>query len=302
MSSYIKGVILVFIGSVAFAGKAVLVRYNYIHYHVDTVSLLALRMLFSAPFYAVILWYKQRQNPTNNPQLSFKQWVAMAAIGLVGYYLAAFFDFWGLNYVTASVERLILFIYPTLVVILSAIFFKKVITNIQYWALVITYVGVLGSFVPDLQLGMQKDLLIGSFLVFLSALTYALYLIGSGEMIPKIGSLRFTCYAMLISTVMVMIHFLLSKLPSLGSYQWQVYVLSVVMALFTTVIPSFMISDGIKRIGSSNASIIGSIGPVATILMAYFFLNEAISIWQIGGTLVVLAGVLMISMKKNASK
>ena len=293
---YFVGAALVVIGSVLFAGKAVLVRYNYIHFKVDTVPLLALRMLFSAPFYAIILYFQNRKQ-NQVPKLSVKEWLWMLAIGLVGYYLAAFFDFWGLKYITASVERLILFIYPTLVVIISALFLKKSIYKIQYIALVITYLGVVVSFIPDLQMGMQKNLIIGSTLVFLSSLTYALYLIGSGEMIPKVGALRFTCYAMLISTVMVIFHYAVTAGGNLFTYQPKVYWLSIVMAVFTTVIPSFLISEGIRRIGSSNASIIGSIGPIATIIMANICLDEHISSWQIIGTFVVLGGVLMISWK-----
>jgi drug/metabolite transporter (DMT)-like permease len=295
-SKFLIGAFLVFLGAVAFAGKAILVRYNYIHFHVDTVSLLALRMLFSAPFYLVILYFQNRKT-ADVPHLSSNEWAWMLVIGLVGYYLAAFFDFWGLSFITASVERLILFIYPTIVVILSAIFLKKPIFRIQYIALIITYLGVMSSFIPDLQMGLQKNLIIGSFLIFLSALTYSLYIIGSGEMIPKVGSLRFTCYAMLISTAMIIVHYFLAVNGNLFAYQPGVYWLSAVMAVFTTVIPSFMISEGIKRIGSGNASIIGSIGPVATIIMANIFLGEVISSWQIFGTLVVLGGVLMVSWK-----
>ena len=293
---YLIGVLLVVIGSICFAGKAVLVRYNYIHYHVDTVSLLALRMLFSTPFYLIILFFQNRKQ-SEVPKLTRKQWLGMLFIGLVGYYLASFFDFWGLSYITASVERLILFIYPTIVVILSAIFLKKIIHKIQYLALFITYMGVAFAFVPDLRMGMQKDLLIGSSLIFLSAVTYAIYLIGSGEMIPKVGALRFTCYAMLISTFMIIIHYSISVGGNLFGYQSKVYWLSIIMAVFTTVIPSFMISEGIKRIGSGNASIIASIGPIATIIMANIFLGEIISSWQTVGTLIVLGGVLMISWK-----
>ncbi len=293
---YFIGAILVILGSICFAGKAVLVKYNYIHYHVDTVSLLALRMLFSAPFYLIILFF-QNKNQAEVPKLNRKEWVWMLIIGLVGYYLAAFFDFWGLNYITASVERLILFIYPTLVVIFSGIFLKKPIHKIQYFALIITYLGVVFAFIPDLRMGLQKDLITGSFLVFMSSLTYALYLIGSGEMIPKIGALRFTCYAMLISTAMIIVHYYVSIGGGLLSYQPEVYWLSITMAVFTTVIPSFMISEGIKRIASGNASIIGSIGPIATIIMANIFLDEHISTWQIIGTFIVLGGVLMISWK-----
>jgi drug/metabolite transporter (DMT)-like permease len=290
------GAALVVLGSVLFAGKAVLVRYNYIHFKVDTVPLLALRMLFSAPFYAVILYF-QNKDQSAVPKLTGKEWLWMMGISLVGYYLASFFDFWGLVYITASIERLVLFIYPTLVVVISAIFFKKPIYKIQYIALIITYLGVLISFVPDIQMGVQKNLIIGVTLIFLSSLTYALYLIGSGEMIPKIGALRFTCYAMLISTMMIMVHYFITIRSGLFSYQSGVYVLSIVMAVFTTVIPSFMISEGIRRIGSGNASIIGSIGPIATIVMANIFLGEIITSWQIIGTFVVLGGVLMISWK-----
>ena len=293
---YFIGAAAVVIGSVLFAGKAVLVRYNYIHFKVDTVPLLALRMLFSAPFYAVILYFQNRKQ-SEVPKLTGKEWLWMLAIGLVGYYLASFFDFWGLKFITASVERLILFIYPTLVVIISAIFLKKPIYKIQYIALIITYLGVAISFIPDLQMGMQKNLIIGSILIFLSSLTYALYLIGSGEMIPKIGALRFTCYAMLISTVMVTLHYSVTVGGGLFAYQSGVYWLSITMAVFTTVIPSFLISEGIRRIGSGNASIIGSIGPIATIIMANIFLGEIINSWQIIGTFVVLGGVLMISWK-----
>ncbi|MFC0185292.1 Threonine/homoserine efflux transporter RhtA [Pseudarcicella hirudinis] len=294
--NYLLGAGLIFFGAVFFAGKAVLVKYNYLHYHVDTVSLLALRMLSSLPFYLIILAFKQKKNE-NVQKITIKQWSWIVILGIVGYYLASLFDFWGLNYITASVERLILFLYPTIVVIISAIFLKKPIFKIQYFALIITYLGVLCAFIPDLQIGLQKNLVIGSVLIFLSAFTYALYLIGSGEMIPKIGSTRFTCYAMIVSTIIVMLHYALTAQTSLFSYQIEVYYLSVSMAVFCTVIPSFMISEGIKRIGSGNASIIGSVGPVATIVMANLFLDEKINGLQLLGTFIVLAGVLMVSWK-----
>jgi drug/metabolite transporter (DMT)-like permease len=293
---YISGAILVFMGAVAFAGKAILVKYNYIHYHVDTVSLLVLRMLFSAPFYLVILFVKNK-NQSQVPKLTLKEWGWMLIIGIVGYYLAAFFDFWGLNYVTANVERLILFIYPTIVVVFSAFFFGHKINRIQYIALIVTYLGVAFAFIPDIQIGMQKDFVFGAFLIFLCAITYAMYIIGSGEMIPKVGTLRFTCYAMLISTVIVILHYLVTVGGGLWSYPTDAYWLAITMAIFTTVIPSFMISEGIKRIGSSNASIIASIGPIATIIMAYYVLHEPITWFQLVGTVVVLIGVLMISWK-----
>jgi drug/metabolite transporter (DMT)-like permease len=297
-TKYIVGALLIFIGAVMFAGKAVIVKWLYIHHPIDTVSLLALRMLFSLPFYIVILVWNKWKYPSDI-RLTQKEWAWMLAIGLLGYYLASFFDFWGLQYISAGLERLVLFIYPTLVLIISAIFFKKNILKIQYIALIITYLGIVLAFVPEIKMGMQKNLLLGAFLIFLSALTYALYLIGNGEMVKKIGTTLFTCYAMLISTAMVIVHYLITSKTNLMHYEPVVYQQSMVMAVFCTVIPSFLVSEGIQRVGSGNAAIIGSIGPMATIFMATYFLNETFNNWQIAGTLFILIGVLMISVKKK---
>lgn len=294
---YIIGAILTLIGAVMFAGKAVIVKWLYINHPIDTVSLLALRMLFSLPFYIIILVWDKIIFPSDI-RLTKKEWAWMLAIGLLGYYLASFFDFWGLQYISAGLERLVLFIYPTLVLVISAIFFKKKIEKIQYIALIITYLGIVLAFVPEIKLGMQKNILLGAFLIFLSALTYAMYLIGNGEMVKKIGSTLFTCYAMLISTAMVIIHYFISAKTNLFHYEPIVYQQSMIMAVFCTVIPSFLVSEGIQRIGSGNTAIIGSFGPMATIFMASYFLNESFNNWQITGTVFILAGVLMISVKK----
>lgn len=300
--NYIQGAILVFTGAVLFAGKAVLVKYNYMHYHVDTVPLLALRMCFSLPFYLIILLIEKNKTPISE-SVKTKHWLWMLVMGIVGYYLASLFDFWGLNYVTAGTERLILFLYPSLVLVISALFLKHKIQKIQYIALFITYLGIVCTFVPNLQMGLGSNLLFGCFLIFLSALTYAMYIIGSGELIPKFGTIRFTCYAMITSTVVILIHHVATGNGDLFNYPKEVYYLSFTMAVMCTVIPSFLISEGIKKAGSGNASIIGSIGPIATIIMAYIFLDEAMNLWQIAGTLIVLSGVLMISWKgKKESK
>lgn len=296
-TKYIIGAILTLFGAILFAGKAVIVKWLYINHPIDTVALLALRMLFSLPFYiGILIWEKSKTKVRHT--LSGKEWAWMFAIGLLGYYLASYFDFWGLQYISASVERLVLFIYPTIVVILSAIFFNKKILKIQYIALVITYLGIILAFVPDFKFGMQKNLLFGAFLIFMSALTYAMYLIGNGEMVKKIGTTLFTCYAMLISTCMVVIHYYITVGGNLFGYGPIVYQQVLIMAVFCTVIPSFMVSEGIKRVGSGNAAIIGSMGPVATIFMATYFLNEIFTSWQILGTACILVGVLMISLKK----
>jgi drug/metabolite transporter (DMT)-like permease len=301
ISSSFIGAFYVFLGAIMFAGKAVIVKYLYMHHEIDKVSMLTLRMVFSMPFYAAILLWNLKTNK-KIVTLTTKDWLWMVAIGLLGYYLASYFDFWGLQYITAGIERLVLFVYPTLVVLIGAIFLKKKINNIQKIALVVTYLGLFVAFIPDIQIGLQKNMVFGSFLIFLSALTYALYLIGNGEMVKKIGSLLFTCYALLISTAMVIIHYYVSIGHGIFDFPKQIYVLSLIMAVFCTVIPSFLISDGIKRIGAGNTAIIGSVGPVATIFMASYFLDESFSGWQIVGTIFVLMGVLMISLKGNETK
>jgi drug/metabolite transporter (DMT)-like permease len=295
--NHLIGALFTLIGAVLFAGKAVIVKWLYINHPIDTVSLLALRMLFSLPFYIGILVWEKTKNPSK-VRLTAKEWAWMLAIGLVGYYLASFFDFWGLQYITASIERLVLFIYPTIVVLLYAIIFKKPIQKIQYIALIITYLGIILAFVPDIKLGMQKDLAFGAFLIFMSAFTYALYLLGNGEMVKKIGTTLFTCYAMLISTVMIIIHYNFIATGDLFGFEPIVYYQCIIMAVFCTVIPSFLVSEGIKRVGSGNAAIIGSVGPMATIFMATHFLNETFNNYQIAGTICILVGVLMISVKK----
>jgi drug/metabolite transporter (DMT)-like permease len=286
---------MVFLGACGFSAKAVLVKIAYREFPIDSVSLLALRMLFSVPFYLVIAAVlAKRSEPV---RLRRREWAAVAGVGITGYYLASFLDFWGLRYVTASVERLILFIYPTLVVVISALFFRKRITYLQVAALVLTYLGMAVAFADDLAAGGSPSLAAGAILIFFSALTYALYLIGSGELIPRVGSLRFTCYAMLASSVATFLHCAVVNGFDLFHFPARVYGLGFWMAIGSTVIPTFLVSEGIRRIGSGNAAIIGSVGPMITIVLAYVWLGETVGLLQLLGTLLVLAGVLLITWR-----
>jgi drug/metabolite transporter (DMT)-like permease len=284
------GVLLVFIGAVLFSGKAILVKLSY-HHNVDAVTLLTLRMIFSLPFYIAIIIYTNLKS--ERPNVSAENWLKIIFLGIVGYYLASYFDFTGLKYITASLERLILFIYPTLVVIISFFVFKRPIRRKEIFALILTYGGIIMVVLNDLSFS-QKDAIKGSILIFFSALTYAMYLIGSGKLIPVLGTVRFTAYAMIVSTIIVIIHFLFLEHTDIFHLDHEVYFLSMVMAVFSTVIPSFFISEGIGMVGSSRASIVGSVGPVSTIILAYIFLGESISFNQLGGTILVLAGVLIV--------
>jgi len=285
------GALLTFLGAICFSAKAIMVKLAYVH-QADALSLLTLRMIIALPFFAAIAFFSNSK--TSKPDLTKKDWFMILGLGVTGYYLASLFDFEGLRFITAGLERLILFIYPTLVVILSAIFFKKKIAGREYIALLLTYIGIAIVFVSDLNL-QQKDLWLGSFLIFGSAFTYAIYLMGSGELIPKLGSMRYTSYAMIVSTLAVCIHYLCSSDMMLLSFSREVYMLSAAMAIFSTVIPAMLLSEGIRMIGSARASIVGSVGPVSTIILAYIFLGEDISLIQILGTALVLAGVLTVS-------
>lgn len=295
-SKVIGGFLLVFVGAICFSSKAVIVKLAYRH-TIDPVSLLALRMLFSLPFFLVIGYFSGKRK--KSAPLTQKEWWRVMLLGLAGYYLASLLDFKGLQYISASLERLILFVYPTIVVVISAICYKRPIGRNQYLALCLTYAGIFIAFGFEADLLNQPNILLGTALIFGSAFTYALYLIGSGDMIPKIGTIRFTSYAMSCSAVAVIIHAYFINSLNIWNFDPAVYFLSFVMAVIATIIPSFLISGGIRMIGSDNASIVGSIGPVSTIVLAYFILDESILVSQLAGTVFVLAGVLMITLKKS---
>ena len=278
-----------------FSAKAIMVKLGY-RYNVDTVTLLLLRMVFALPFYLVIAVRENRKKDTI--RLSSKDYWSILLLGFIGYYLASFFDFYGLQFISASLERLILFVYPTLVILISAVFFRKKASKIQKIAILITYMGIFLAFVDDLSFT-GSNLWIGVGAIFLSALTYAFYLVGSGEMIPKIGAVKFTAYAMTVSSVMVILHYLIANSFEVLHQPWQVYALGFGMATISTVIPSFLISEAIKRLGASNFAIYGSVGPISTILLAIVFLGERLDIYQIFGTLVVIVGVSIINIKKD---
>ena len=271
-----------------------MVKLAYMH-EVGVLSLLSLRMLFALPFYLITALVLYRKDPQ---KLTRKQIIGIIASGLAGYYLASFMDFMGLKYITASLERLVLFIYPSIVVVLSAILYRKAITRAQFVALAFTYVGIFVAFYQEVVISLDPQLLIGATWVFGSAFTFACYLIGSGDFIPQVGAARFTAYAMMVSCTGILTHTALSGEGQLLGLAPPIYGYGLAIAFFSTVIPSFLMSRGIGLIGASNASIIGSIGPISTIILAWYFLGERITASQWVGTGLVLTGVLMISLQK----
>ena len=292
-SARASGAILVAIAAIAFSGKAVIIKLAY-RYGVDAVTLLALRMLFSAPLFVLVaVWAAKRAPQEPLARVDLRN---IAILGVVGYYLSSFFDFLGLQYITAALERLLLFVHPTFVVLLSAALFGRRVTGRDVAAIVLSYVGIGLVFGHDVAT-QPGNVLLGSFWVLLSALFYAAYLIGSGRLVGRVGSMRFACYAGLVSCVAVVVHFAIARpVGTLFSQPAPVYGLSFLMAAVSTVLPIVLTSEGIRRIGSSHASVIGSVGPVATIFFGAIFLGEAITAVQLAGAALVLAGVLAITL------
>lgn len=289
---------LVFTGALCFSAKAVFVKLAY-RYEVDSISLLTLRMLFSLPLFLLLAWWSLRKKTSSYALPTKKDWWYIAGLGILGYYLASMFDFLGLQYIGASLERLILFVYPTIVLILSALFFRQPILPDQYIALGLTYGGVALAFIGGIEINDNHQLFLGGGLILLSAFIYACYLIGSGRLLPRIGTLRFTSYAMMAACGGVLIHHGLLYQWRLFHFAPEVYQLSLIMAVLSTVLPAFMISEGIRLIGAGNAAIIGSVGPISTIILAYLFLDERLMTVQWIGAALVISGVLWISLRKH---
>jgi drug/metabolite transporter (DMT)-like permease len=293
-----RGAFYVFISAAGFSVKAIFAKKAY-EVGADPVTLLFLRLLFAAPLFLMLAYWNATHN-SGERKISQKEILALMGLGILGYYLSSLMDFVGLSYISASLERIILFSYPTLVVILTALFFRSSLDRKDYLALLITYIGIFIVFSEELKQSVliPKEVLItGGSLVFGSACTYALYLIGSGFIIPRIGAARFTAYSMLIATAAIMLHYFIAKGVTFPSYHDPIIWYGIAMAIFSTFMPAYFLSKGIKLIGSERSSVISTIGPVSTIVLANVILGETMTWIQVGGTGIVIAGVLMISLK-----
>jgi drug/metabolite transporter (DMT)-like permease len=295
----LAGFLITIIGSILFSTKAIIVKVAFAKTSTDALTLLMLRMTFSLPFYIGAVWLTRQKDLT---PLTRNQWLGVIGLGLFGYYLSSLFDFIGLQYVTAGLERLILFLYPTFAVFINVFVFKQPVVRTQKIALMLTYTGILIAYVGELRIGDTGNphFIWGSFLIFLCSITYSVYIVGSGRMIPTVGVTRFTAYAMLASTAGVFAHFALSgSLQALQTTGSQIFWYGILLAVVATVLPTFMMSGGMKRIGSNNVAIISAIGPVSTIIQAHFILHEKIFPAQIAGTLLVILGVVLIGWKRK---
>ncbi len=276
-------------GSVLFSGKAIVVKLAY-RYGVDAATLLALRMAFSLPFFiAAYVWSARGAVP-----LAAADHRRLITIGLLGYYAASYLDFLGLQHISAALERLILYLSPTLVLLMSALFLGKRFERRDVTALALAYAGIVLAFWHDARFEGGRVAL-GSALVFGSAFCYAAYLVLSGQLVRRVGAIRLTSYAMTVSALAVFAQFLLLNPMTSLAQPVPVYWLSLLNAVLCTVLPVFATMLAVERIGAGRTSLAAMVGPVATIGLAYIFLGEAVSAWQVAGTALVLAGVYVLS-------
>jgi drug/metabolite transporter (DMT)-like permease len=297
-ASPLAGPLFAVLGVLGFSFKAILIKLAYAWAPIDAVSLLALRMIYSAPFFALMAWWASRDRAA--APVTRRDWLAVLWLGFIGYYLASLVDFMGLQYVTASLERLMLYLYPTLVVLLSAVFFKQRITGRIVLALALSYAGIVLVFARDLSIaGDPHALWLGGGLVFAGAALYAIYLVGAGPVIGRLGSLRFIAWAMLASTVFVLLQFALTRPLSALAAPLPIQLLSLTMAIVSTVLPTFLVAEAIKRIGANSTSLVGSLGPVFTIWFGWWLLAEPVHWIQLGGVALVLAGVAMVTLRQT---
>lgn len=290
MSPSASGLAFALLGSIAFSGKAIIVKLAY-RWGVDAVTLIMLRMLFALPLFLALAWWAGR----GKPALTARDRWAVLGLGFCGYYLSSFLDFAGLQYISASFERLILYLNPTLVLLLGLLFFKRRISTRQWAAMGLSYLGVLLVFGRELSAeGPQAGL--GAALVFTSAITYAVYLLASGEVVKRLGSLRLTGLATSVACVLCILQYLLLKpWDSALGVAPQVVGLSVLNAVLCTFAPVLMVMMAIERIGPALTAQAGMIGPMSTITMGVLLLGEPFTGWVVVGTALVLLGVWLVT-------
>jgi len=280
-------------GAIAFSGKAIIVKLSYV-YGVDAVTVIMYRMLFALPFFiAMGLWAERQAVARENP-LTRRDVLSIVGLGFVGYYLSSYLDFLGLQYITASLERLILYLNPTLVVLLGWALYKKPIQPIRMLAMAVSYSGVLLVFAHELTLS-GANVALGSALILGSAITYAVYLIFSGQLVQRMGSLRLVGWATSVACVCCIVQFVLLRPLSAAVVPVEVLWLAVLNALACTVAPVLMVMMAIERIGAALAAQTGMIGPMATIALGVWVLGEPLNVWIGVGTLLVLGGVFIVS-------
>ena len=283
------GMLLAITGSIAFSGKAIIVKLAY-RYGVDAVTLIMYRMLFAFPIFVLMAWWASR----GKPALKRRDWLGVLGLGFSGYYLASYLDFAGLSYISASLERLILYVNPTLVLLLGLLLYRRAVQRMQALGMMISYAGVLLVFGHEVKLA-GADVALGALLVFLSAVSYALYLIYSGEMVQRIGSLRLVGLASSVACILCIAQFVVLRPWSAALVAPPVIWLSLLNATLCTALPVLLVMMAIERLGASAVAQAGMVGPMSTILMGVLILGEPFTVWVAAGTVLVISGIFVFS-------
>jgi len=294
LSARAWGIVFAFVGVLAFSFRPILIKLSYAAHPVSPVTLLFLRMALSLPFFLVIGWWLRNQEP----RLTKRDWAAIAGLGFLGYYAASFLDFVGLQWVGAGVGRLILYLFPTLVLLLSFLFLHKKPTWREIAALVLSYAGI--ALVLSNQLGIESRLFaLGAALVFASALCYAAYLVAGSQVVKRVGSMRFTAYSTVAATVPAVLQFAVMESPGALELPPAVWGYAIVLATVVTVLPLFLQAEALHRIGANHFALIGAVGPVSVAVTSALGLDEPFTwIQALGGALVIF-GVLLVSLKRS---
>ena len=288
------GIVFALIGVLAFSLRPILIKLSYGAHPVSPVTLLFLRMTLSLPFFLAIGWWLRNQEP----RLTRRDWAGIVGLGFLGYYAASFLDFVGLQWVGAGVGRLILYLFPTLVVLLSFLFLKKTPGMREVIALALSYAGIV--LVVSNQIGSENRLFaLGAALVFASALCYAVYLVAGSQMVKRVGSMRFTAYSTVIATVPAVIQFLVMESADSLTLPGAVWGYAIVLATVSTVLPLFLQAEALNRIGASHFALIGALGPVSVAVTSALGLDEPFTWVQAVGGALVIFGVLLVSLQKK---
>jgi drug/metabolite transporter (DMT)-like permease len=290
-SRHAAGIALAIAGSIAFSGKAIIVKVAYRH-GVDPVTLIMYRMLVALVPFLVITWWAGR----GKPALDARDRLSVIGLGITGYYLASFLDFVGLQYISAGLERLILYLTPTLVLAFGLLLFRQRATRRQLAAIAVGYAGMLVVFGHEVSFA-GAHVALGALLVFGSAVSYALYLSYSGTLVARLGSLRIVGSASTVACVLCLIQFVLLRPLSAASVAAPVVWLSLLNGTVCTVAPVLMVMMAIERVGAATAAQVGMLGPLSTIAMGILILGEPFSPWIAAGTVLVIGSVWVLARR-----
>jgi drug/metabolite transporter (DMT)-like permease len=288
------GIAFAVIGILAFSFRPILIKLSYGAHPVSPVTLLFLRMALSLPFFLVIGWWLRKQEP----RLTRRDWMGIVGLGFLGYYAASFLDFIGLQWVGAGVGRLILYLFPTLVVLLSFLFLRKTPSWREIVALVVSYAGI--ALVVSNQVSAENRLFaLGAAFVFASALCYAIYLVAGSQVVKRVGSMRFTAYSTIVATVPAVLQFFIMEPVSALDLPAAVWGYAIILATVSTVLPLFLQAEALNRIGANHFALMGAIGPVSVAVTSALGLDEPFTFVQALGGALVIGGVLLVSLKKG---